>query len=161
MRVLSLLFLAACGSSHAESPAGAQSQPAEPQAEAPWQHFGEAFTVASSVPAASVLGDPAPHAEGPVRLTGELSEVCQKMGCWAVVRDGAGQSIRITMKDHAFGIAKDARGKACDVEGQLVKKDVDPAKLAHYESEGGTHNPEAGKAEAWELVASSVAISGS
>jgi hypothetical protein len=39
-----------------------------------------------------------------------------------------------------------------------VKKAVDPKTLEHYESEGGKHNPEAGKTEAWELVASAVSV---
>jgi hypothetical protein len=126
--------------------------------DAKWKYFGDAFTVASSVPASQVLTDPARHASGAVRMTGEFTQVCQKMGCWAVVRDDQGHTVRITMKDHAFGIDKDAVGKACDIEGTLVSKKVDPAQLAHYEEEGAKDHPEAGKAEAWELVASSVAI---
>lgn len=160
--MLSLLLLAACGAdptASAEPPAPeAAAAPAEAPVEASAQHFGGPFTVSAAVPAATVLSAPEDHAEGPVRMTGELSEVCQKMGCWAVVRDDAGNSIRVTMKDHAFGIAKDSRGKACDVEGQLVKKAVDPKTIEHYESEGATDHPEAGKTEAWELVASAVEI---
>lgn len=123
-----------------------------------WKHFGEPFAVVEAVPAAVVLEDPAAHAAGPVRMTGQLAEVCQKAGCWAVVQDEQGHAVRITMKDHAFGIDKDTVGRACDVEGELVKKAVDPAKLEHYASEGATHHPEAGRAEAWELVATAVSV---
>lgn len=124
-----------------------------------WIHFGAPFTLAASVPAAQVFGDPAAHADKTVRVTGELTEVCQKMGCWAVIRDDAGHSYRITMKDHAFGIAKDGAGRKVDLEGQLVRKDVDPAQVEHYKSEGSTHPPEEGQAASWEIVASTVWVS--
>lgn len=137
--------------------------PAAPPAEAgAWKAFGAPFAQADKVPASAVLADPAAHAGKPVRMVGgELAEVCQAMGCWAVVRDDQGHSLRITMKDHGFGIDKDTVGRPCDVEGELVRKPVDPERVAHMASEGGTDPaaaPEAGKTEAWELVASSVAI---
>jgi hypothetical protein len=148
----------------------AAAAPASPDAEAggvaidqaEWKTFGQPFKVAAVVPAAAVLSDPEAHASGPVRIQAELTEVCQAMGCWAVVRDDQGHSMRITMKDHGFGIDKDTAGRRCDVEGQLVKKalDTEEAKqrLEHLASEGSTNAPEQGKTEAWELVASSVAV---
>lgn len=136
--------LAACGSAPTEAVA--------------YDHYGAPFSVASAVPAAAVLADPAAHDDGPVRLTGELSQVCQKAGCWAVVQDDQGHALRITMKDHAFGIAKDGVGKACDVEGELVSRPVREATLDHYASEGGGSHPEAGQERAWQLVATSVAV---
>lgn len=152
---LFVLSLLACGApSHSEAVAA----PAAPAADAGWTHYGAPFTVTSSVPAATVLGAPQDHASAPVRITGQLAEVCQKAGCWAVVRDDAGHAIRITMKDHAFGIAKDSAGKSCDVEGTLVKKAVDPATIEHYKSEGGATTPEEGKTEAWELVVTAASV---
>lgn len=136
---------------HAESPAAERD-------DATWKYFGSPFTVAESLPASAVLADPAAHSGKPVRLTGELSEVCQKMGCWAVVRDGEGHSVRITMKDHAFGIDKDTKGRKVDIEGELVSEKVDPKKLEHYAEEGATEHPEEGKDVAWSIVASSVAV---
>jgi hypothetical protein len=152
-------FALACASSNAETPPAATAPASAPaQDDAAWKYFGAPFTVASSQPAAVVLADPAAHAGKPVRLTGELAEVCQKMGCWAVVRDDKGQSVRITMKDHGFGIDKDTAGKKVDVEGVLESKPVDPKQLEHFAGEGATQHPEAGKTVAWSLVASSVAV---
>ncbi len=153
MTAFVLTLLAACASTDPVATAA----PAAPAAPA-GAHFGAPFTVATALPASAVLAAPQDHAAGPVRMTGQLAEVCQKAGCWAVVRDDAGHAIRITMKDHAFGIAKDAAGKRCDVEGSLVKKAVDPATIEHYKSEGGRTTPEEGKAEAWELVVTAATI---
>lgn len=168
--------LLACGSSPEPTSAAApEAAPAAPEAapaaeaapteaaatardDAKWKYFGEPFTLAASVPASQIMADPAPHEGKAVRVTGELAEVCQKAGCWAVVRDDAGHAWRVTMKEHAFGIDKDTRGRACDVEGQLVKKVVDPAQVEHFKSEGSATNPEEGKTESWEIVVSSIAV---
>lgn len=157
------LSAAACGGT--PQPVGDATPEAAPPAaaaaardDATWKYFGEDFTVTEALPVAQVLDAPDQHASGPVRMSGELAEVCQSMGCWAVVRDDQGNSIRVTMKDHAFGIDKDTAGKACQVEGELVSSPVDPEKLAHYAEEGATEHPEAGKKVAWSLVASSVAV---
>ena len=159
------LCLLACGPNTPSEPSPSEASPAHPAAaEAPqrddakWKYFGEPFTVATAAKGADILAAPEQHAASPVRFTGELTQVCQKMGCWAVVRDDAGHNVRITMKDHAFGIDKDTAGRACDVEGRLVAKKVDPKQLEHYSEEGATDHPEAGKDVAWSLVASSVAV---
>ncbi|MEN0068271.1 MAG: DUF4920 domain-containing protein [Myxococcota bacterium] len=138
-------MLLACGMAPTEAPVS-------------YDVFGAPFAVQTAVPAATVLADPDAHDGGPVRMTGELTQVCQKAGCWAVVQDDAGHAIRITMKDHAFGIAKDSVGRACDVEGQLVSKPVEKKTLDHYASEGGGTHPEAGQEKAWQLVATTVAV---
>jgi hypothetical protein len=173
--IVSLLF--ACGSPTVTHDAEThEAAPSEPVAAAPveaaapvaaaapgaqdpdWKYFGAPFALASALPASTVLAAPEQHAGKPLRMTGELTEVCQKMGCWAVVADDAGHQVRILMKDHTFGIDKDTAGRACDVEGELVKKQVDPEQVAHYESEGSKNAPETGKTEVYEFVAASVAV---
>ncbi len=142
-----------------EAPAPETASEAKPAVDdAKWKYFGEAFTVSETKSLADTLSGAEAQGEAAVRVSGELAEVCQKMGCWAVIRDDQGNSVRITMKDHAFGIDKDTEGRACEVEGQLVSKPVDPEQLAHYASEGAKEHPEAGKSVAWSLVASSVAV---
>ena len=168
MRSMTLIALAAlaftaCSQSHAHDEEGGAHKHGDEATEiarddAKWKYFGEPFTVSTALPLAKVMENPEQHAKTPVRVTGELSEVCQKMGCWAVVRDGQGNSMRITMKDHAFGIDKDTKGREVDLEGQLVSKPVDPKQLEHYAEEGATEHPEAGKSVAWSVVASSVAV---
>lgn len=132
---------------------------AEPTAaQTTWKHFGAPFTVPAAVPAAQVFADPSAQVGKTVRFTGELTQVCQAAGCWAVVRDDAGHSLRVTMKGHAFGIDKDTAGRSCDVEGVVLEKAVDPKTVAHYVSEGGANPPEAGKTRTYEISATSVAV---
>ena len=156
--MLLLALSAGCATQAAEPAATTAPQTAPARDDAAWKYFGEPFSVSAAVPASAVLTAPEAHAAKPVRMTGELAEVCQKMGCWAVVRDDQGHSVRITMKDHSFGIDKDTVGRKVDVEGMLVSKPVDPKQLEHYAEEGATEHPEAGKQVAWSMVASSVAV---
>ncbi len=128
--------------------------------EADWAAHEAEFQ--GAVALGKVLDDPKAHA-GAVVIEGKVSDVCQKKGCWTVLSDGA-RTLRITMKDHAFGIPKDASGATAQFKGELVAKPLDPKTVAHYASEAG--NPDAmpekglpaGATETWELVASSARL---
>ena len=94
-----------------------------------------------------------------VRVTGKVSDVCQKMGCWMVITD-ADQHMRITTKDHKFFVAKDGAGATCDLEGTVVKREASPARTEHFKSEQSEGAPipaaeEAGEAT-YEIVASAI-----
>jgi len=123
------------------------------------EHFGLEFTLNESIPAGTVLSDPDAYVGQTVRVTGKVSDVCQKMGCWMVITD-ADKHMRITTKDHKFFVAKDGAGATCDLEGTVIKREANPERTAHYKSEQseGAPMPEAevaGKAT-YEIVASAI-----
>lgn len=96
-------------------------------------------------------------------MNGRIENVCQKAGCWLVVADDDGNYLRITMKDHAFGVPTDTEtgpGTRVDVEGTLIAKQLDARTLAHLESEakGDEASLEKQFAPKYEIVASSVAV---
>ena len=45
-----------------------------------------------------------------LKLTGEVGSVCQKAGCWMILRDGE-TTARITFKDYSFFVPKNIGGK--------------------------------------------------
>ncbi len=162
-----LLILIACGSPEpaAEAPAKpvAEAAPeASPTAEQEWKHWGDPFTEGSSaISVTSVLDDPDPHVGKNVRITGEVADVCQKKGCWMVVQDDKARTMRVTMKDHSFGVDMDTTGGLCELEGTVVKKDADPETAAHFASESA--NPEKapqgeGTSATYEIVVTAVSI---
>ena len=123
------------------------------------EHFGLEFTLDSSIPAGTVLTNPDDYVGKTVRVTGKVSDVCQKMGCWMVITD-ADQHMRITTKDHKFFVAKDGAGATCDLEGTVVKREASPARTEHFKSEQSEGAPipaaeEAGEAT-YEIVASAI-----
>lgn len=148
-------FWLACATASAPSEA---TPPSPPQATAtPWRHHGAPFALTDVVPAAAVLAAPADRAGQTLRVEGRLTEVCQKKGCWVVLADDAGHSLRVTMKDHAFGVLPTDGGRTAQVEGTLIAKAADPATEAHYQSEGATSPP---SAAGFEMVATGVAVQG-
>ena len=96
-------------------------------------HFGAAFTKADAVPLAKAIEGES--AEG-VLVSGEVEAVCQKKGCWMVVKDGD-VSARVLMKDHGFAVPMDSRGKKVQVEGTLTSREFTEAQVKHLEKDGG------------------------
>lgn len=66
-----------------------------------------------------------------VKVTGEVTQVCSKSGCWFSLRDG-GKSMRITSKDYKYFVPRDAVGMTAVVEGELSAKMLDQKTAQHY-----------------------------
>ena len=170
--ILTLSQLLACGSkTPAENAEPAATEEVNEVTEAPeeaapneisidnLEHFGLEFTLDTSIPAGTVLTNPDEYVGKTVRVTGKVSDVCQKMGCWMVITD-ADQHMRITTKGHKFFVAKDGAGATCDLEGTVVKREASPARTEHFKSEQSEGAPipaaeEAGEAT-YEIVASAI-----
>jgi hypothetical protein len=96
-------------------------------------HFGAPFTLADAQPlGTAVEGKP----DGTVLVRGEVEAVCQKKGCWMVIKDGV-QSARVLMKDHGFAVPMDSRGKKARVEGTLTSRTFTEAQVKHLEQDAG------------------------
>lgn len=96
-------------------------------------HFGAPFATAKATPLATALEA---NKGGTVLVSGTVEAVCQKKGCWMVVKDGT-QSARVMMKDHAFAVPIDCRGKAVQVEGELQSRTFEEAQVKHLEEDKG------------------------
>jgi hypothetical protein len=118
-------------------------------------HFGAPFAAATPVPLAKAIGA---STTGTVLVSGTVEAVCQKKGCWMVVKDGT-DSARVMMKDHAFAVPIDARGKAVLVEGELTSRTFTEAQAKHLEEDkGGDPNAVAGERKEHVLMATAVEI---
>lgn len=98
-------------------------------------HFGSAFALAESKPLSAVLASGV--GADPVRVTGTVEAVCQAKGCWMVIKDGDAQA-RVLVKDHAFAIPMDGKGKAAIVEGTITTKELTQANVDHLKKDGDT-----------------------
>jgi hypothetical protein len=97
-------------------------------------HFGEPFALAQALPLASAVAGDA--ADEPIQVQGEVEAVCQKKGCWMVIKDGVA-SARVMMKGHGFAVPMDARGKTAVVEGTLTSREFSEAQVKHLEKDAG------------------------
>jgi hypothetical protein len=99
-------------------------------------HFGDPFALEESKPLSNVIETLASVGDAPVQVSGEVDQVCQKMGCWMVIKDGD-QQARVLMKDHKFAVPFDGKGKKAVVEGTIVAKELSEAQIKHIEEDAG------------------------
>ena len=117
-------------------------------------HYGAAFAMTESKPLREVLGAAAPA--GAVQVTGQIDSVCQKAGCWLVIKDGEAHA-RVLMKDHSFTVPMDSKGKGAVVEGTIETRTFDEKQVKHLEKDGGG-DPAAVAGERTEYVLTASAI---
>jgi hypothetical protein len=99
-------------------------------------HFGAAFALKDARPLATVLAAGKDVSKEPVQVSGTVDSVCQKKGCWLVMKDGEAQA-RILMKDHAFNVPMDSKGKPVVVEGTIEARNFTEAQVKHLEKDAG------------------------
>lgn len=108
---------------------------------------------AEPLPLAALLDQPERYTGQVVRTEGEISAVCQRMGCWMELRDEHARAVRVPMAGHAFFLPRDVAGQRAVVEGPLSVRPLGAAEREHLAGEG------AGATDvALELSATSVLI---
>jgi len=125
--------------------------------------YGAPLGAARSESLASVLAEPARYAGEPLRVEGHVRRACTAMGCWmelAESRADDAPGCRVIMKDHAFFVPTNSAGSNARVEGTLSVRRIEPAQVAHMESEGASfpHKAADGSADEVRFVASGVEL---
>lgn len=113
----------------------------------PWQSYDGV-----SIDVVTALKNPDNYLQDKHLYQGEITQVCQKMGCWMMLKTDE-QFVRVDFNNHSFLIPKDSRGQA-QVYGQLKTVEHSAEKLAHFKAEGAGEIP----AKSYELVAYSVLL---
>ncbi|MBX3246947.1 MAG: DUF4920 domain-containing protein [Myxococcales bacterium] len=138
MRTLLLLTLALGCASQSPPPTTPEAPSAAAPATAPAgpEAFGEPLSDAPVIALATLAADPASFAGQTVKTEGEVTQVCQRMGCWMEMRAEDAPTVRVPMAGHAFFLPRDAAGRRATVEGQLVLRELSDDEREHLESEG-------------------------
>lgn len=136
--ILSSLLLSLAGSA-----AMAQSTAAQPAT------YGAAFKKADAIASPGrldVMMKGKDKLEN-VQLSGYVSEVCQKEGCWLRLRThkDVSDDMFVKMKDHAFLLPKNIAGKTAIINGTVVKKVQSVAEQQHYLEDAGASQEEIAK----------------
>ncbi len=106
----------------------------------PVRYFGAPPTLSEATPLADVLRAPETFTEKPILLSGTLVDVCQKKGCWTVLREG-GEHIRIRFLGYGFFLPPDAVGARAQAEGVVTVKTISEDRARHYEEESRDGDP--------------------
>lgn len=67
-----------------------------------------------------------------VAVKGEVTNVCEKKGCWVTVKTDDGSSFFVKMKDYAFFVPTALKGKNVVLEGNAERKVTSVDELKHY-----------------------------
>ena len=84
------------------------------------QDLGKPLTLKKPTTIAKVMAKPEKFVGKTVQVKGKVTEVCQMMGCWMDLTDGA-QSIHIKVDDGVIVFPKESVGKQALAEGKLIK----------------------------------------
>jgi hypothetical protein len=84
------------------------------------------------LPVATVLHSPADYEGKTVKVTGLITKVCQKKGCWFEVAPGQkDRGVRIKSADYSIFVPMDSAGRTATVEGTFQSKTLDDAQAKH------------------------------
>jgi Domain of unknown function (DUF4920) len=129
-----ILLLTACG---------AQQQPPAADPAKDGKHFGAMITPENALPYESAFDKLASVDSLPMKLTGKVSEVCQKKGCWMTLVSEQGKpEMRVTFKDYAFFMPLDLAGKRVVVDGYAYVEMTPVDVLRHYAEDAGKSKEE-------------------
>lgn len=105
-------------------------------------YFGEKITESGAIEATKLSEKMKDKKTMEAKVTGTIVEVCKKKGCWMTVDIGNNQKMRVTFKDYAFFVPKDANGQKVVIEGVAQKEVTDVATLKHYAEDAGKSKEE-------------------
>lgn len=88
-------------------------------------HFGEPFTQAPVVTIGQLLDKPDDFQRKSVRVKGTIERQCPMAGCWFVINDGAGRSIKVELGDYLPKLPQNI-GNTAEAEGELIKQGDKP-----------------------------------
>ena len=101
---------------------------------------------AVSVTVAQLVDEPESYVDKRVRVTGVVTDVCSKRGCWILIGGDDGKTVRFKVKDGVIVFPIESKGKRADAEGiftkfELSKEDVIKRKQHHAEEKGEKFDP--------------------
>lgn len=130
--ILPLLTLSHLAFGHGQHDQGAENT--QPQS---GTQFGQPLPKGMSAqPLVKLMAEFKKSEKKTVVLEAEAKKVCQKKGCWMVLKDGDAE-VRTLFKDYGFFVPKDLMGKQVRVFGTLQEKTLSAATQRHYLKDEG------------------------
>ena len=165
MRFIVCLALASLPAlAHAAEPAAAPAAAAPLQSVAP-EHRGAPFTTTAkdTVSLAQIAATAEQMNGKTVRIDATVTSVCKKKGCWMGVKDAQGTVARVTFKDYAFFLPKNAMGGKVDIEGVLTEREMSQDEAQHYADDaakaGEAPRKVTGPVKAYQIMATGADLS--
>jgi len=104
--------------------------------------YGEKTTADGAIPASSIAAKMKGLDSLAVKVTGTVTGVCQKKGCWLQIDIGKGKAMRVSFKDYAFFVPKDISGKTVVLDGYAFNSTTSVEQLRHFAQDAGKSKAE-------------------
>lgn len=111
---------------------------------------------AEPVDVATVMAEPESRLDQRLTVSGRMTDVCTKRGCWAVFEND-GAMLRIVARDHGFAIPSDLRGPAV-AHGVLERHEMSREAAEHLVEDDGADPALRDEPVAYRLVADGVRV---
>lgn len=110
------------------------------------EYFGKKINSKNSIALSNVSNDLALGDTITVKLTGTISSVCKKKGCWMTLNDvNTSNEVFVRFKDYGFFVPLDCDGRQAIVEGKLFTHFTSVDELRHYAEDKGKSKEEIAK----------------
>ncbi|MCR9095158.1 MAG: DUF4920 domain-containing protein [bacterium] len=107
----------------------------------PGDDFGAGITLDATQPLSQVMAEPTRHTEDAVLVRARISDVCQRKGCWTILRD-EDTTVRVRFADYGFFLPKDVSGREALVEGRVTIRTMSEREARHFAEETKGGRPE-------------------
>lgn len=107
--------------------------------------YGDSIPDDSYIEVASLKTAMKDESKKDIKIKGKVEEVCQKKGCWMIMKLDNGEDMRVTFKDYKIFVPKDLGGKDVVLDGFAYLDTVSVEDLKHYAEDGGKSKEEIAK----------------
>jgi hypothetical protein len=104
--------------------------------------FGAEINETGAIPVSQLIADMGDKQEMNAKVEGKIIECCKKKGCWMDIDKGDGTPMKVTFKDYAFFVPKNADGKTAVFEGRAYVDTISVETLRHYAEDAGKSKEE-------------------
>lgn len=94
--------------------------------------FGEGVKKGDVIPATEVDAKLGKKTKADMKVSGTVTLVCQKKGCFMNLALANGETMFVNFKDYAFFMPKDIAGKKVIVDGFAQRKETSVEDLKHF-----------------------------
>jgi hypothetical protein len=112
----------------------------EPRVVPEGEEFGAGLTLEEVTSLGEVVARPEAWADRTVLVEGQVRDVCQRRGCWMVIRDAQAEA-RVDFLDYGFFVPKEAAGRHAYVEGRVRRETLSEETARHYAEESAEGDP--------------------
>ena len=96
--------------------------------------FGDGITLAAMRPLSEVMAEPERYTDAPILVRARISDVCQRKGCWTILREGE-STVRVRFMNYGFFLPKEISGREALVEGVVTIRTMSEREARHFAAE--------------------------